>query len=464
MTSSLRARWDHFWFEASYLPARLTTFRVAFFGLLALDLWMLMVPHAPRYGAGAFNVTHVAPLQPYLPVPTAPLVTALYLVAGFVSLAVALGVGGRRAVLALTAIYGGVYFWSQADSYQHHYLIVLLLLVSAFLPLERTAGVDAGAAPADAPVRAWAARLIYAQVAVVYLFTAITKLSPFWLDGATLQQIIQVEGVRDFQARFAGWFGQEEAWAYAVTAWSIMLWQFLASAAFLVPKLRPIACLTGPVFHIMVEVIELKIGWFSYYMIALYYILLFPDRWFLALGRPVGWVLRPLRRAFTWAAQPRPIDGATRWVLWAGATAGVGLWVAEVPVDGAGLAAVLAAAFTAAVTHPGGAPRARLRAAAMVLCGGALWASVTLSDAAYDYHRFWAGDLKRRGELTAAARHYEAANAAQPDALARRFQLAAVYERLGRLDDARRLYEEGLRFAPDDARGQRGLARLSRRP
>jgi hypothetical protein len=36
----------------------LALFRLLFFGVLAVDMW-LQVEHAPRYGAGDFNVSHL---------------------------------------------------------------------------------------------------------------------------------------------------------------------------------------------------------------------------------------------------------------------------------------------------------------------------------------------------------------------------------------------------------------------
>jgi hypothetical protein len=82
------------------------------------------------------------------------------------------------------------------------------------------------------------------------------------------------------------------------------------------------------------------------------------------------------------------------------------------------------------------------------------------SDTLYDYHRLWGGDLVRRGELAAAAAQYEQANALSGGGPARFFQLADLYDRLGRAEDARRALVAGLARAPDDERGRRVLARL----
>ncbi len=60
----LAEHWDRFWHEQEILRVRLTTFRVVFFALLGLDMWVLMVPHAPRHDLGAFNVKGVtAPVE-----------------------------------------------------------------------------------------------------------------------------------------------------------------------------------------------------------------------------------------------------------------------------------------------------------------------------------------------------------------------------------------------------------------
>ena len=272
-SKSGRVQWDSFW-DYPVLRSRLTTLRVAFFALLGLDMWVLMVPHAPRH-SGDFNVSHLPSIDPWLPIPEVPLVGALYLFGGFLSFRIALGLATRASVIVLTGVYSSVYLWSQLDSYQHHYLMCLLLLLSCFVPWERLPGLERERAPKAMHLRSWAARLMYVQVSIVYFFTATTKVTEYWLDGWALNRIIQIPWIREAYAAAGQSMGWGELGAYAFVAHAIMIWQFLVAFAFLVPKLRPLACITGPVFHILVEVIDLKIGWFSYYMIAIYYVLLF---------------------------------------------------------------------------------------------------------------------------------------------------------------------------------------------
>lgn len=469
---SIAERWNRFWFEHPVLRVRLTTFRVAFFGLLAFDMWMLMVKHAPRYGVARFNVSHLPFLDGVLPLPTPGIATAAFLVGGFLALRVAMGIVTRGSLYALTAIYGGIYFWSQADSYQHHYLIALVLLLCCFLPLEALAEVDdprtaldAEGAPKD-KISSWAARLIYVEVSIVYFYTAVTKTTTYWLDGWALNRIIQTESMRGFLAQWAETFGTSEMGPYAFTAHVIMIWQYFVALAFLFPKLRPLACLTGPAFHILVEVIDLKIGWFSYYMIALYYILLFPDRWFMAVGRPVGRALRRLRPVWEWLVTPRPTDTRTAgaWAVGAGAITAA-LVMLTVPVAGRGVVAVALGGVVGWSLRPRGDARPiRVHARAGLQLAGvvAMVLSLRGTDALYDYHRYWAGDLKRRGLLAESVEHYAVANTLKSEGPARFFHAGELYERLGRYDEAREAYQRGLERAPGHPRGRRGLARLAR--
>ncbi|MEZ4475070.1 MAG: hypothetical protein R3F60_30620 [bacterium] len=46
---------------------------------------------------------------------------AAWLVGGFLAARAALGIAVRQSAVLLALLYGGVYVWCQADSYQHHY-------------------------------------------------------------------------------------------------------------------------------------------------------------------------------------------------------------------------------------------------------------------------------------------------------------------------------------------------------
>jgi Vitamin K-dependent gamma-carboxylase len=459
--AALARRWNTFWFESDVLVVRLTTFRVAFFGLLGFDLWLLMVPHAQRHGFGEFNVSHVPVLDAFLPRPSAAVITAAYLFMGFLSLRVALGIALRGSLVALAVLYNATYYWSQVDSYQHHYLIGLLLILCCFLPFGATPGVDQAATPPlSQRTGSWAARLIYLQVSIVYFYTATTKVTHYWLDGWALDRIIEVPWVRAAYASAGDALGLGAQGPYAFVAHVIMLWQFFVAVAFLSERLRPIACITGPIFHALVEVIDLKIGWFSYYMIATYYILLFPDAWFLALGRPLGRVLAPLRGAFSWLIARAGREDSMLVVTTALACGALALLS---PLPGSALLAALVGAAAAlgssrvlAADAPRPVPRALLQVGIVVLMA----ACMRFSDVPYDYYRFWGYELRGRGQLEAAAKMYELANDNARGGATRHVQLAEIYRELGRPQAAQRAYERALAFEGQRERALRGIEEL----
>ncbi len=486
----LSRAWERFWFDREIETSRLAALRVIFFGLLGLDQLYLMVEKGYRYGAGDFNLAHFDILDRVLPVPSAAVHTAIYLICGFLALRIAAGIAVRSSLYVLTVLYSYAYFSSLHDGYQHHYLMAWLLLIAWALPFERDHGVDAedragetaGSPGAMKTVRSWGITLLYAQVAIVYFWTATTKANSFWFNGWALKQQISTGWLRDAMAwvesfSFIG-FGRIDM--YATTACAVFVWQLLAAVAFVYPRLRGFACITGPIFHIMVEVIGLEIRWFSYYMIAIYYLLLFPNTWYAAIAHWVGRLLSPLAMLWRWMLRPVELSAVLRIVVvTAGALAAAAL-VSFTPLPGATAVAVFVAAaiilaevaFVLGKPDPGdgGATAAARRIAVkpgrrtvvrvvfQVFFAILVFAIPRYTDVGYNYYRWQGGDLSRRGELEAAVVAYRHAITLNPGPNSRHAKLARILVQLGRLEEALEVYQSARRLAPDDPRVLRGLA------
>ncbi len=116
--------WNQFWHGFEISAQRLRLLRFVFFGVLGVDLWVMMLEHAPRYGAGTLTLPQFSILSA-LPAPSAAVVSALWLLGGFTALRAAFGIAVTQSARITALCYISVYLWSQADSYQHHYLLCL---------------------------------------------------------------------------------------------------------------------------------------------------------------------------------------------------------------------------------------------------------------------------------------------------------------------------------------------------
>ena len=445
------SRWEKFWFRGSMEAGRLAALRVVVFALFGLDQLALMTAHGWRYGATDFNVPHLDWVGSLLGSTSAEFQTAAYLVTGFLSLCVAAGVAVRMCLVAMLGLYGAAYFGSLLDGYQHHYLLVWVLFISLFVPFHKAPGIQAGL---DTPGRleGVGVRLLYAQISIVYLFTAVTKIDPDWFNGWALKQQISTPEVRTFVEDFGAMVGVD---GYALTAHSVMIWQALVAASFLVPKLRPFACVTGPLFHGMVEVIGLEIRWFSTYMIGLYYLLLFPDNWYAATARWLSRPLAPLRAAVDRMRHgPLGMRMGSPWAVRVGAL-GAGAMVWALPLPGSGLAAAAIAAFVVASALEGELTRSAL--GVQLVAASLVLAVPLVSGAAYDFYRYQGSDLLRQSRVEEATEAYRQAVRLNDGPESRHAKLGELLLRQQRWDEAKDVFARGLVHAPDDPRLKTGL-------
>ncbi len=451
-------RWERFWFDGSLEAGRLAALRVVLFGLFGLDQLALMVSHAWRYGATDFHVPHLDWVGVLIPGTSAELQSAAYLFTGFLGLCAAAGVAVRASIATMLGLYGVAYFHSLLDGYQHHYLLVWVLFISLFVPFHKAPGVQAGL---DTPgrLRGVGVRLLYAQIAIVYLFTAITKIDRDWLNGWALQRQISTPEVREFVVFFGELVGVD---GYALTAHSVMIWQALVAASFLIPKLRPFACITGPLFHGMVEVIGLEIQWFSTYMIGLYYLLLFPDRWYAATAR---WFERPMAPLAVVADRVRHGAAAARvrspWAVRAGAVAAGGLvWAA--PLPGSELAGVAVAGFVLLAAQE--APLSRGALGVQILAAALVLAVPVFSGSAYDFYRYQGSDLLRQGKVAEATDAYRQAVRLNDGPDSRHAKLGELLLRQDLRDEAKDVFARGLVHEPRSKRLKEGLSKAQGGP
>jgi hypothetical protein len=446
----MNALWNRYWFECAVSRSKLNLFRLVFFTVLAVDCF-LDVSHAPRYGAGDFNVSHLPWLDPILPLPTRAGFLIGCVLGSYLALQVAFGVATAVSVRLLTVLFGYRYFISQLDSYQHHYLVFLLLVVSCMVPWDDARRRrDAG----DTTIRHWAIRLLVVQVAIVYLWAAISKMTPQWIDGTALQRQVGEAWASDLI---------DATFGFAGTARLVLLTELVLCGMLLFRPLWPFAVLIGIPFHAGIEITGFRIGLFSYFMIAFYFLLL-PDSWMEWLGRAWRQVISARIARLTARAPSAAVCFGVAVLLAAG---GAGL-VAAIPLDTrAGLALfAFAVTMVACLLAARRDARAALLGAgtAAVAAGALLLALHRTTETVPDYYRLLGGSARRLGDLEQSEWAYGRLVALRPRSAHAHLKLAQVRKQRGDLDGARVQANRAVELDPGDADAVKLLRELGGEP
>jgi vitamin K-dependent gamma-carboxylase len=114
-----------------------------------------------------------------------------FAVMGVLALCIAAGLFYRASVVGFGALFAYAHLIDKTNYLNHYYLVICLCLLMAFLPLHRTASLDARRTPAlrSACIPAWVVWALRAQIGLVYVFGGIAKLKPDWLVDAQPMQL-----------------------------------------------------------------------------------------------------------------------------------------------------------------------------------------------------------------------------------------------------------------------------------
>lgn len=213
---------------------------------------------------------------------------------------------GRLTRLASWVLFVGLsytFLLERTHSNNHDHLIVLLAFLACWLPLGRAGSRDARTRPARAvdEVPAWTLWLLRGQVAVLYLFGALSKWNADWLfEGQPFGP--HVLAVAEAQ----GWpfaSALEGRGAWVALSWAGMLFDLLVVPALLWRRTRGAAVVASVLFHGINQVL-FPIGVFPLLALSLGFLFLDPAwaRRVMRLGPPAS----PARR---WSPPPalRPL-------------------------------------------------------------------------------------------------------------------------------------------------------------
>ncbi len=248
-------------------PASLAAFRVIFglLGFIAVvrfvaNGWISEVYLEPTYH---FSYAGFGWVQPWP-------VWGMYVhfaLLGLASLGVALGYRYRRSIIAFFLLFTYLELIDQTTYLNHYYLVSLLSLIMAFLPMARVASLDSRKTPADVhpPVVPRATLwVLQAQLGLMYVFAGLAKLNPDWLFDA---QPLTIWLYNSADVHLVGAFVREQWVAYAMS-WAGALFDLTIVGWLLWRRSRPYAYGVLVLFHMATALLFPAIGMFPWIMIG----------------------------------------------------------------------------------------------------------------------------------------------------------------------------------------------------
>lgn len=266
------------WLDALAAPrdaTGLAAFRVAVGALVCVSAirflaygWVEELFVKPTFFFKYWGFAWVEPLP-------APGMHALFVALAVLGAAYAAGLLYRVVAPLLFVAFTYVQLVDVTNWLNHYYLVSLLLLLTSFMPLGRAWSLDAWLSPRTrlAAFPAWCTYLLRFQVAVVYFYAGIAKLTGDWLLHAQPLDIWlhARTGMPVLGALF------DQRWVAYLFAWGGFLFDTTIAGFLLWRRTRPFAYAVVLAFHAIVGLL-FPIGMFPYIMVTAV-LVFFPSDW-----------------------------------------------------------------------------------------------------------------------------------------------------------------------------------------
>jgi hypothetical protein len=258
-------------------------------GLLRVAVGVLVIAegaqrllHTARQGYFG-DVFHL-PILPEALVPSLPVYAVLRVLALAGGIFAVLGFHGRAGLLTSALIGLFLLLANRLDYHNNRFALLLLALLTAFTPCDRSFLLLRRSPRWSAPERVaptFAAALIRLTVSAVYLSSGGGKLlDPDWRSGQTML-VRYTRGVEELGERFGALpepvvaLFSSPVFASAASKTAILL-ELALSVALWLPKLRAVALYVGVLFHVGIE-LSARVELFSYVMGAAYVAFVVPE-------------------------------------------------------------------------------------------------------------------------------------------------------------------------------------------
>ena len=187
-----------------------------------------------------------------------------FIAMGIFGLAIMLGYRYRIAIISYTILWAGVYFMQKSAYNNHYYLLLLISFLLIFLPANRYASLDVkqNRVSEEKTMPYWISLLFIIQVGIVYVYAAVAKFYPDWLDGTfTRNLLVSSTEIIALKKLFL------QKWFYLFIAYMGILFDLLIVPLLLFKRTRIVALVASLTFHIF-NAVFLEIGVFPFFALT----------------------------------------------------------------------------------------------------------------------------------------------------------------------------------------------------
>lgn len=188
------------------------------------------------------------------------------------ALCVSIGFMYRTSLSVLALLFTGTYLMQKVIYNNHHYLVILLCLLLLLMPANRFASVDAARNPAIKrySMPQWCRLIFVFQMSVVYVFAAVAKLYPTWMDGTYMAMFMHTHRNPAYAVI------TQNHYFHLFLAWGGILFDLLIAPLLLYKRTRVIGTFAMLFFHLF-NSYSLTIGIFPFLALSLIVFFYPPD-------------------------------------------------------------------------------------------------------------------------------------------------------------------------------------------
>jgi hypothetical protein len=188
-----------------------------------------------------------------------------YVVMGIFGLFVMFGYKYRFSIIAFTLLWTATYLMQKSAYNNHYYLLIILSFLMIFQPANTYLSVDAKKNPSivNHAMPQWCKYVIILQMAIVYIYGAIAKIYPDWLDTTVVEIFMSLKQ----HYYIIGDFIQLKGFHYFI-AYSGIAFDLLVVPLLLWKRTRKFAFFASIFFHLFNSIV-FQVGIFPYLSLAI---------------------------------------------------------------------------------------------------------------------------------------------------------------------------------------------------